>query len=89
MRRHHLFRILALGLSVSVLLSCTGRSPKDTLTLFGTVEARDIQVGSLVGGRVLEVRAEEGATVTAGETLVVFEPDLLDLQLCEQAVVRR
>jgi len=54
-------------------------------TLFGTVEARDVRVGSLAGGRVLDVRAEEGAAVAAGDTLVILESDLIDLQLGEQA----
>ncbi|MFN0151177.1 MAG: HlyD family secretion protein [bacterium] len=56
----------------------------EALLLFGTVEARDVRVGSLLGGRVLAVRVDEGATVAAGDTLVVLEPDLIELQLGEQ-----
>jgi HlyD family secretion protein len=50
----------------------------------GTIEARDVQVGSLVGGRVTAVHVDEGASVTAGQTLVTLEPDLVDLQIREQ-----
>ena len=46
----------------------------------GTVETREIQIGSKVGGRVTEVPVEEGQTVKAGTTLVRFECDELKAQ---------
>lgn len=39
----------------------------------GTVEARDIRVGSEVGGRVDKVLVREGDTVHAGQTLLTFD----------------
>ena len=39
----------------------------------GTVETREIQVGSKVGGRVTSVSVEEGQSVKAGATLVTFD----------------
>jgi HlyD family secretion protein len=54
------------------------------LILSGTIEARDVQVGSLVGGRIMAVHVDEGATVAAGQKLVTLEPDLLDIQIQEQ-----
>jgi multidrug resistance efflux pump len=55
--------------------------------LSGTIESRDVQVGSLVGGRVAAVHVDEGASVHAGDPIVTLEPDLLDLQLKEQQTV--
>jgi len=55
-----------------------------TLTLSGSIEARDVEVGSLMGGRVSKVLVEEGATVKAGQPLVEFETDLIDLQMAQQ-----
>jgi HlyD family secretion protein len=46
----------------------------------GTVETREIQVGSKVGGRVTEVAVEEGQMVKAGAPLVRFEVDELKSQ---------
>ena len=46
----------------------------------GTIETREIQVGSKVGGRVTEVGVEEGQFVKAGATLVRFECDELQAQ---------
>lgn len=40
----------------------------------GHIEADEIRLGSRVGGRVEDVRAIEGATVAAGDVLVVLEP---------------
>src|SRR3954453_2751927 len=46
----------------------------------GTVETREIQIGSKVGGRVTEVGVEEGQVVKAGTLLVRFECDELKAQ---------
>jgi multidrug resistance efflux pump len=39
----------------------------------GTVEARDIRVGSKVGGRIDKVLVREGDTVNAGQVLITFD----------------
>ena len=54
------------------------------LVLSGSIEARDVEVGSLMGGRVAKVLVEEGSSVKAGQPLVVFETDLIDLQMAQQ-----
>ncbi len=50
----------------------------------GTVEARNIRVGSKIGGRVAEVGVREGDAVAAGQVLVTFEYQEL-LAALEQA----
>jgi len=60
------------------------RDREKPLVLSGSLEARDVEVGSLVGGRVVAVEVEEGATVRAGQPLVTFETDLGQLQIREQ-----
>jgi multidrug resistance efflux pump len=59
----------------------------DSFLLSGAIEARDVEVGSLLGGRVAAVHVEEGATVVAGQPLVTFETDLVDAQVREQEAV--
>ncbi len=59
------------------------RRPKP-LVLSGTIEARDVEVGSLLGGRVARVHVEEGSTVARGDPIVTFETDLIDFQIREQ-----
>src|SRR3990172_1575336 len=68
--------ILIVGLTAAALglgayLWALGR-PKP-LVGSGTVEARNIRVGSKVGGCIVEVRAREGDRVKAGDLLVAFD----------------
>ncbi len=60
------------------------RKGEEPLVLSGSIEARDVEVGSLVGGRVTAVQVEEGARVRKGDPLVTFETDLGSLQIKEQ-----
>ncbi|HEY0143097.1 MAG TPA: efflux RND transporter periplasmic adaptor subunit [Thermoanaerobaculia bacterium] len=54
------------------------------LVLAGTLEARTVNVGSLVGGRVVRVHVDEGNSVVPGQTLVTLETETIDRQLDEQ-----
>jgi multidrug resistance efflux pump len=76
-----LFVLAALGVGAWLVF---GRRPAGPPRYAGTVEARDAQVGSLVGGRVARVLVDEGAPVRRGEILVVLESDLLDRQIEQQ-----
>lgn len=51
------------------------------LEAWGTVEAREIHVGSKVGGRIQEVLVREGDRVEKGQTLVSFEDRELEADL--------
>src|SRR3982074_2792252 len=52
-----------------------------TLQGSGTVEARDIRVGSKIGGRIDKVLVREGDTVQAGQVLVTFDDKELQASL--------
>lgn len=54
------------------------------LALSGTIEGRDVEVGSLVGGRVAVVHVTEGDRVAAGQPIVTLETTLIDPQIAEQ-----
>jgi multidrug resistance efflux pump len=47
----------------------------------GTVEARDIRVGSKIGGRIDKVLVREGDTVQAGQVLITFDDKELQAAL--------
>jgi HlyD family secretion protein len=53
---------------------------KNSLVYSGTIETREIQIGSKIGGRVTQVPVEEGQAVKAGTLLVQFECDDLKAQ---------
>jgi HlyD family secretion protein len=69
---------LASGFVLAAALGCGGDGAREPLVLAGTLEARTVEVGSLVGGRVERVAVDEGAEVAAGDLLVRLESDLLD-----------
>ena len=60
------------------------RRKEKALLLSGAIEARDVEVGSLFGGRITKVLVEEGASVQAGQPIVQFETDLIDLQIQQE-----
>jgi len=62
----------------------TARRREMPLLLSGAIEARDVEVGSLLGGRVSKILVEEGSLVAAGQPIVQFETDLIDLQIQQQ-----
>jgi multidrug resistance efflux pump len=51
------------------------------LTGSGTVEARNIRVGSKVGGRIEQVLVREGDTVEPGQVLIIFDDKELQAAL--------
>ena len=59
------------------------RQPREVV-LSGTLEARTVNVGSLVGGRVTRTLIDEGMHVDAGQLLVTLETETIDRQLSEQ-----
>lgn len=80
-----LLRILlvaALIAAVAIGINCSGTSfgfgKKNESVFSGTIETREVRVGSKVGGRVQTVLVEEGQEVTAGTPLVRI--DMAELQ---------
>jgi len=69
-----LFPALGLGIfAIAVNCSGNGFGKKDDVVFSGTIETREIRVGSKVGGRIEAVLVEEGQEVTAGQPLVKFD----------------
>jgi len=66
-----LLRSAALTLSAAALVSCAG--DRGTIRGAGTIEMDEIDVSSMIGGRVARLAVSEGDTVEAGDTLVVLD----------------
>ena len=75
---------LILGVSLAALWVIRHRAREKPLVLSGTIEARDVEVGSLMGGRVAKIFVEEGSRLAAGQPVLQFETDLVDLQIQQQ-----
>jgi HlyD family secretion protein len=68
------------GLGLLALVAGCLSGDGDKLAVSGTIEADDVRVSSLVGGRVAEVLADEGDRVEAGHVLLRFDPADIELQ---------
>jgi HlyD family secretion protein len=75
--------VVVAAIAGTLLYMKARRSPAE-LMASGTLEARTVNVGSLVGGRVTRVLVDEGSRVEAGQVLVTLETDTVDRQIAEQ-----
>jgi len=79
MTRGHVSRFLLVGL---VLLSaCQSGVNRDALRFGGVIEAAQASVVAEVGGRVIEIAAEEGDSAQAGQALVRLDDEALLAQV--------
>ncbi|HMI52701.1 MAG TPA: efflux RND transporter periplasmic adaptor subunit [Candidatus Saccharimonadales bacterium] len=79
-------KTILIFVAVAVVLAATGVYAgwwrhDDTLLGSGTVEARNIRVGSKVGGRIEDVLVREGDTVEPGQVLITFDDKELQAAL--------
>jgi len=65
--------VIAIVLALGVAAYMWASSRPQPLVASGTVEARDIRVGSKVGGRIEQVLVREGDKVEAGQVLATFD----------------
>jgi HlyD family secretion protein len=87
-KRKTLLRVVLLLVVLAAAVASTifylrRRMPQE-IVLSGTLEARTVNVGSLVGGRVARTLVDEGAHVVAAQTLVTLETETIDRQIAEQ-----
>ncbi len=75
--------VILIAAAATLLYMRAERKPRE-LTFSGTLEARTVNVGSLVGGRVTRVLVDEGAHVVAGQQIVTLETETIDRQVAEQ-----
>jgi HlyD family secretion protein len=75
--------VVAIAAAAALLYLRESRKPQE-IVLSGTLEARTVNVGSLVGGRVAKTLVDEGMHVDTGQLLVTLETETIDRQLSEQ-----
>lgn len=70
---------LAPAIVVAATAACGPPEPSNTIRVSGHVEATEVQLAADVGGRLLELRMEEGDRVAAGD--IVARLDARDVEL--------
>jgi len=84
MKRKILIPVLIVAALVGLGVYTSGMlHRKPTLSGSGTVEARNIRVGSKVGGRIDQILVREGDSVDAGQILITFDDKELAASLAQ------
>jgi HlyD family secretion protein len=83
MKRHIQWSVVVL---LMLLIAGCGRSRMANPS--GTLEATEVDLASVLSGRILQVRPQLGDRVATGDTLVVLDTDLLRLQRAQNAANR-
>ena len=87
-RKRIILAIVAPILILAAILAYGLTHRSTPLAYSGTLETREIEIGSKIGGRVLSVSVEEGDQVPANAPLVTFDAPELQAQLAQaQATV--
>src|SRR5262245_54887501 len=75
--------VLVVAMIVGIAAASWFKRSGKGFTGAGTLEARNIEVGSKVGGRITQVLAQEGDRVEANQLLITFDSDQLEGQLLQ------
>ena len=79
-RKRILLALVAIVLLIAALLAYLLTHRSTPLAYSGTIETREIDIGSKIGGRVTAVFVEEGQQVSANSPLVTFDAPELQAQ---------
>jgi membrane fusion protein YbhG len=64
-----------------VLAGCTTPGPDNSIRVSGHVEATEVQVSSEVGGRILELKVDEGSRLAQGDVIARLDTRDTELQI--------
>jgi HlyD family secretion protein len=81
--------LIFLTLTASLfLISCSSNDDKTFIEASGTIESTNIIVSSRTAGNIQKLNFSEGAKVNAGDTILIIDHELLDIQL-RQAIASK
>jgi len=64
-----------------VLAACKTSTPDNAIRVSGHVEATEVQVSAEVGGRILELKVDEGSRLMMGDVIATLDPRDTELQI--------
>jgi HlyD family secretion protein len=68
-------------LLAATVAACAKEEPDNTVRVSGHVEATEVHIASEVGGRILELRVDEGARVSRGDVVAALDTRDTELQI--------
>ena len=82
------FIIISSVLFLLLLISCGNNNQQKLIEASGTIESTNVIVSSKTSGEILTFNFNEGAQVNAGDTILIIDHELLDIQL-QQAMAAK
>jgi membrane fusion protein YbhG len=73
-------RVLVI-VAAALLAACADRPPENAIRVSGHVEATEVHVAAEVGGRIVELKVDEGARVTSGDVIATLDSRDTELQV--------
>jgi len=75
-------RVLRALVSASIVAAgCTARPPDNSIRVSGHVEATEVQVAADVGGRIVDLKVDEGTRLMPGDIIAVLDARDAELQI--------
>lgn len=81
-------KILAIALVSALAWGCSDNGKNIIAEESGTIESTDVVLSSQTAGKIVKIKADEGTAVKKGDTLLVADPELYELQLKQAAAGR-
>lgn len=66
-----------------IITSCSGDNNNEYIEESGTIEATESIISSQVSGKVLSINKDEGSNVSEGDTLLIIDHELYEIQLLQ------
>ena len=74
-------RELVLVIAATVASGCTAKPPDNSIRVSGHVEATEVQVAAEVGGRIVDLKVDEGTRLMKGDVIAVLDARDTELQI--------
>lgn len=81
-------KLILLPILLFVLSSCSGNGKDILVEESGTIESTDVVLSSQTAGKIIKLFYDEGAQVKKGDTLIIIDHELYELQL-KQSIASR
>ncbi|MFA7287786.1 MAG: efflux RND transporter periplasmic adaptor subunit [Melioribacteraceae bacterium] len=76
-------KLAALLSLILIITSCSGDNNETYIEESGTIEATESVISSQVSGKVLTIKNDEGSIVSEGDTLLIIDHELYEIQLLQ------
>ena len=73
--------LIIISVIAIILISCGNSEDKESISASGTIEAKEIDVGSQIAGQLVSLQIEEGDAVQKGQVIAEIDHTKQDIQL--------